>query len=106
MLDYNTCSACMPHKQHRCPWLTKLGLYAMCRDKYRNSVSTPMLPRDSVQMYFRDSCDPTTGKWYTGQVVDQAQFDYKAPATLWDSVTVRWEDASKSIQIVSKAFAA
>ena len=71
--------------------------WLVCRDKYRDSVSTSMFPGDSVQMYFKDSSDPTTGKWYTGQVVDQANFDYKAPATLWDSVTVLWEDESKSI---------
>ncbi len=88
------------------PLLTQLGLYAMCRDKYRGSVSTPMLPGDSVQMYFKDSSEPTTGKWYTGQVVHQAKFDYKAPATLWDSVTVIWEDASKSIQLFSKTSSA
>ncbi|KAL0052197.1 hypothetical protein WJX82_009614 [Trebouxia sp. C0006] len=64
------------------------------RDKYRDSVSTPMLPGDSVQMYYKDSSDPAAGKWYTGQVVHQAKFDYKAPATLWDSVTVLWEDES------------
>lgn len=73
----------------------------MCRDKYQHGVSTPMLPGDSVQMYFKDSSDPTNGKWYTGQVVDQNSFDYKAPATLWDSVTVLWEDASKSILLKS-----
>ncbi len=79
------------------PLLTQLGLYAMCRDIYRGSVSTPMLPGDSVQMYFKDSSDPAAGRWYTGQVVHQAKFDYKAPATLWDSVTVLWEDDSKPI---------
>ncbi len=71
--------------------------WLVCRNKYQDSVSTPVLAGDSVQMYFKDSSDPTTGKWYTGQVVDQGQFDYKAPATLWDSVTVLWEDESKSI---------
>ncbi len=97
MLDYKTCSACMPHKRYWSPLLTQLGLYAMCRDKFQHGVSTPMFPGDSVQMHFKDSSDPTTGKWYTGQVVDQGKFDYKAPATLWDSVTILWEDESKSI---------
>ena len=94
----------MPHKRHRLSLLTQLGLCAMCRDKYRDSVSTPMLPGDSVQMYYKDSSDPAAGKWYTGQVVHQAKFDYKAPPTLWDSVTGLWEDESKLI--LAKTFCA
>ena len=77
--------------------LTQLGLYAMCRDKLLRAVSTPMFSGDSVQLYFKDSCDPTAGEWYTGQVVNQGHFVHKAPATLWDSVTVLWEDGSKSV---------
>jgi len=104
-LDYKKCIACT---SQTAPFFSSVAdaAWLVCRDKYRDSVSTPMLPGDPVQMYFKDSSDPTTGKWYTGQVVDQAKFDYKAPATLWDSVTVVWEDASTSSQLFSKASSA
>ncbi|KAL0028633.1 hypothetical protein WJX79_007029 [Trebouxia sp. C0005] len=68
--------------------------FCITRDKLLHAVSTPIFSGDSVQLYFKDSCDPTAGEWYTGQVVNQGHFVHKAPATLWDSVTVLWEDGS------------